>query len=319
VFGGQLGLKATLAAVPHDLVVLGDCNPDLVLTGDVEPRFGQVEKVVDGGALRLGGSASIVAAGAARLGLRTVLVAVVGDDALGRAQREALERRDVDTTALVVDPERPTGVTVVLSRGEDRAMLTALGTIDRLSGELVDRALLTAARHVHVAAYFLQPRLREDLPDLLRAARQAGATTSLDTNWDPSGAWDGGLMEVLPLVDVFLPNLAEACAISGEHDADAAAAALARSVGTVAVKLGPAGAIARAGDESARAAALEIEVVDTTGAGDSFDAGFLTGRLRGWPLQDCLRLACACGSLSNRAGGVDAQPTCAEARAAAGL
>jgi sugar/nucleoside kinase (ribokinase family) len=305
--------------VPHDLVVLGDCNPDLVLTGDVEPHFGQVEKIVDSGTLRLGGSASIVAAGAARLGLRTALVAVVGDDPLGRAQREALEQREVDTTALVVDPGRPTGVTVILSRGDDRAILTALGTIDALRGELVDPSLLAGARHVHVASYFLQPRLREDLAGLLQAARSAGATSSLDTNWDPSGEWAGGLEAVLPLVDVFLPNLAEARALTGEQDAGAAARALARSAGTVAVKLGAEGAIAYAGDRAASAPAPEVEVVDTTGAGDSFDAGFLAGRLLDWPLEHCLRLACACGSLSTRAGGIDAQPTLAEARRAAGL
>jgi sugar/nucleoside kinase (ribokinase family) len=301
--------------VRHDLLVIGDANPDLILTGDVEPAFGQVEKLVDHGYLTLGGSASIVAAGAARLGLRTAIAAVVGDDALGRVQAAALAEAGVGTSGLIVDPDRPTGVTVVLSRGDDRAILTALGTIGALTAGQVDSALVTGARHVHVSSYFLQPALGADLPVLLRAARDAGAGVSLDTNWDPSGRWDVGAL--LSLVDVFLPNLAEAQAITGERDAAAAAVALARTVPVVVVKLGADGALARAGDEVARAVPPTVEVADTTGAGDSFAAGFLAGRLRGWPLPRALELACACGALSTRAaGGTDAQPDLDEALAA---
>lgn len=301
----------------HDLVVLGDCNPDLMLTGDVVPVFGQVEQMLDNARLTIGGSGSIMAAGAARLGLRTALISVVGDDALGRLQLDALRARSVDVTGVHVDPALPTGLTVVLSRDADRAILTALGTIDALRGELVDLGMLRGARHVHVTSYFLQPALRRDLPTLLAVARKAGATTSLDTNWDPSGAWDDGLGAVLGMLDVFLPNAAEAALITGEADIDAAATALAAQVETVVVKLGGAGALARSGTAVVRRRALAAAVVDTTGAGDSFAAGFLAARLRGWPLDRALAVGVACGSLSTRAsGGVDAQPTLEEALSA---
>jgi sugar/nucleoside kinase (ribokinase family) len=303
----------------YDLLVIGDANPDVILTGDVTPEFGQIEKIVESGCMTIGGSASIVAAGAARLGLRTALVAVVGDDLLGHAQIAALRDRGVDTSSVKVDPSRPTGLGLVLSQGDDRAILTAVGTIDALSADMVDRELLGRSRHVHVASYFLQPHLRPGLPDLLRAARAAGASTSLDTNWDPSGSWDAALEETLPLVDVFLPNLAEACALTGMTDAEAAVERLARTADTVAVKLGADGALARQGANHATAEPISVDVVDTTGAGDSFDAGFLFGRLQGWPLDRSLALACACGSLSTQAvGGVDAQPTLDTALAAAG-
>jgi sugar/nucleoside kinase (ribokinase family) len=300
--------------IGHDLVVLGDCNPDLVLWGDVEPVFGQVEQIVDEAALTIGGSGAIVAAGAARLGLKTALVATVGPDPLGRVQLDLLRARSVDVAGVAVDPDRPTGVTVILSKGEDRAILTCLGTIDALRVEFVDRDLVRAARHVHIASYFLQHALRPGLPGLLRELRAAGVTTSLDTNWDPSGGWDHGLQAVLPLVDCFFPNEAEARRITGAATVEAAAEALAGVVGIVAVKLGAAGGLAMAGATAARAPGLAIDVVDTTGAGDSFAAGFLAGHLRGWPLERTLGLACACGSLSTRrAGGVDAQPTLDEA------
>ncbi len=304
----------------HDLIVLGDCNPDLTLSGDVSPVFGQAEKIVEGGGLTLGGSGSIVAAGAARLGLRTGLVAVVGDDALGRFQAEELSRRGVDTAGLMTDPDRPTGVSVVLARTEDRAILTAIGAIDSLTRELIDPSLLAAARHLHVSAYFLMPRLRAGLPELLVDARAAGTSISLDTNWDPSGGWGDGISEVLDLVDVFLPNLAEAMRLTDTGGAAAAASVLSRSVGTVAVKLGADGAVAIQDGERAEVGAPAAKVVDTTGAGDSFNAGFLVGWLSEWPLERSLRLACACGSMSTEAaGGTAAQPNLEQALAAAGL
>jgi sugar/nucleoside kinase (ribokinase family) len=300
--------------IAHDLVVLGDCNPDLLLRGDIVPAFGQVEQIVDEAKFTIGGSGAIVAAGAARLGLRTALVSVVGDDPLGRVQLEALRARAVDVAGVRLDPDMPTGVTVVLSKGEDRAMLTSLGTIAELRRELVDVERLRSARHVHVTSYFLQSRLRPDLPALLGEARAAGATVSVDTNWDPAGSWDDGLQALLGLVDCFMPNKAEALLIAGEADVEAAAEALAQRVGTVAIKLGDAGGLARSGTSVVRWPALAVDLVDTTGAGDSFAAGFLAGSLRGWPLERALALAVACGSLSTRAsGGVDAQPTLPEA------
>ncbi|HEX9123055.1 MAG TPA: sugar kinase [Actinomycetota bacterium] len=300
-----------------DLLVLGDLNPDLVVRGDVEPAFGQAEKLVDGAGLVLGGSGAIMACGAARLGLRVAVAGVVGDDVFGRFVRDELESRGVDVRAVSVDPSRPTGISVILSRGDDRATLTSPGTIGDLRGELVDLDLVHASRHVHVSSYFLQRDLRPDLPELFREAHEAGATTSVDPNWDPSEEWNGGLLSLLALTDCFFPNSAEARAITGVDDIDIAAEALAEHGPVVAVKFGQGGGLAMAGGEVVRSESIPADVVDTTGAGDSFDAGFLAGRLAGWTLDRCLALAVSCGSLSTRAaGGTAAQPTMAEALAA---
>src|SRR5439155_8544807 len=121
------------------LLVLGDCNPDLVISGGrLEPAFGQVEQLVDEARLVIGGSGAITACGAARLGVQTALVSLVGDDHFGRFMLEAVAETGVDVSGCVTDDGRPTGVTVVLSRGDDRAILTAPGTIAALSGEHVD-------------------------------------------------------------------------------------------------------------------------------------------------------------------------------------
>ncbi|MGZ4200891.1 MAG: carbohydrate kinase family protein [Thermoleophilaceae bacterium] len=299
-----------------DLLVLGDLNPDLVLGGDgVEPAFGQVERLVDTADLVIGGSGAIVACGAARLGLRTAIAGVVGDDLFGRFMLDALSAHRVDTGGVVVDPGLQTGLTVVLAREGDRAMLTFPGAIPALRADAVDPDLVRSARHVHVSSYFLQTSLAPGLAELFRMAE---GTTSIDPNWDPAEDWDAGLRELLPLTDVFLPNAEEAVRIAGRADPEEAALALSGEGPLVVVKLGAEGALAVRGEELVRVAApAGVEPVDTTGAGDSFDAGVLAGLLGGWPLERALALGCACGALSTRAaGGTASQPTLEEAAAA---
>jgi sugar/nucleoside kinase (ribokinase family) len=293
-----------------DLLVLGDANPDLVLTGEVDPSFGQAERLVDAARLTIGGSGAIVATGASRLGLRVELCGVVGDDPFGRFLRDELERHDVDVGGLVVDPDRPTGVSVVLARPNDRAILTHAGTIADLRTDLIDPARLELARHVHVSSFFLQRSLAPDLSALFGRVRAGGATTSVDPNWDPSGQWDGGLRDLLGHTDAFLPNATEASRIAGVDELDDAVLALAERAGVVVAKDGADGALAAHGERLVRAAAPTIDALDTTGAGDAFDAGYLASMLAGDPLERSLAIANACGALSTRAvGGVDAQPT----------
>jgi ribokinase len=291
-----------------DLLVVGDVNADLVLRGgDLVPAFGQREQLVDHAELVLGGSGAIVAAGAARLGLRVAMAGCVGDDALGRAMLAALDGVDVSA---VRTGTQPTGVSVGLARPSDRAVLTALGALAELRAEDVPEELLAAARWVHVASPFLQPGL-----DVAAVAARAAGTTSLDPGWDPHErwelAWEG--------YDVLLPNAQEAQRLAGEEDVERAARSLAGSEPFVAVKLGEDGALAAGEGETVRAAAARVEPVDATGAGDSFDAGFIAARLAGEGLAGALDLGCACGALSTRAaGGTAGQPTLAEARSFSG-
>lgn len=301
-----------------DILVAGEINPDLILSGNVTPAFGQVEQQVDSADLTIGSSSAIFACGAARLGLKVAFVSVCGADLFGRFMLAELSQRGVDISAVIVDPTLQTGLSVILNRlGADtpgeRAILTHPGTINCLREDQVTSALLQKACHLHVASYFLQTALQPGLPDLFRRAHALGLTTSLDPNWDPSGNWHGR-DELLGQVDVFLPNRNEALAISGASTLEAALQILSQRCRVVAVKCGRDGALACHADETARAGALPVKVVDSVGAGDSFDAGFLYGWLKSWSLEKTLALATACGSLSTRAvGGTSAQPTLAEA------
>lgn len=299
----------------YDLLVLGELNIDLILTGDATPVWGQYEKLVDDARLVPGGSSMIFACGAARLGLRTAYVGVVGDDVFGRFMREHLENSGIDTQFVVTDPDIRTGATIHLTRPDgDRALLTYLGSIAALRAEQIDPALLARTRYVHAGSYFLQYALQPGLPALFRQARAAGARTSLDTNWDPAGGWDSGLAAVLAETDIFLPNQAEAELIARVDDIERALALLAEQVPTVAIKIGADGALVGSGTQRITVRPPQVEPVDTTGAGDSFDAGFIAAHARGLALRECAAVAVACGSLSTRAvGGTAAQPTWEEA------
>ena len=299
-----------------DVLVVGELNADLILSGDVTPQYGQAEKLIDDASLVLGSSSAIFACGAARLGLRVAFIGKVGDDALGRFALEELRKRDVDVSGCVVDPAIKTGLSVILLRGADLAILTYSGAIGALRFDEIDRAWFTRARHVHIGSYFLLDALRPDVPRLFDLAHDSGMTTSIDTNYDPSETWHGGVMEALARADVFLPNETELLAIAHSESLEDGMRVLAGPGRTLAVKLGERGAQAQVDGEAAQAAGIRADVVDTVGAGDSFDAGFVYGYLAGWPLARSLRLACVCGSLSTRAaGGTAAQATLAEAEA----
>ena len=306
-------------AEARPVVVVGDANPDLVVRGDVVPRFGQAEVLADSADLAVGGSAAIVAMGLARLGVPTSLISRVGADVFGGLVSDGLRERGVDLRHLGVDPDVPTGLSVVLSRPQDRAILTVPGTIPLLDPADVERALeaLPEPGHLHVASFFLQPALARGLPQILARAREKGWTTSLDTNWDPSEQWEG-VDAVLGGVDVLLPNRNELRAIGGALGGpsprdDAGMAAWIAAFGpTVVVKDGAEGAWSVGPDGvTVRVAAFDVEVVDTTGAGDSFDAGYLAACAHGvLDERTRLRWAVGAGSLSTRGtGGSDRQAT----------
>lgn len=302
-----------MSASPR-LYVIGDANPDLILRGrDVTPRFGQAEQLVDDADLVVGGSATIMACGAARLGIDTHMIGIVGDDPYGHFMIDELTRRGVDTTLLGIDPLATTGLSVILSNPDDRAILTHLGSIEQVTAGLLDPTTIPAGSHLHATSYFLMPELAAGLGRLFAATRQRGCTTSIDTNWDPAERW-AGVDEVLDHTDVFLPNAAELAAIASTDDLDAAANSITSRGCIVVAKCGSEGGRSWAPDgERHRMKAPTIDVVDTTGAGDSFDAGYISAWLAGQPPREALAVAVACGTLSTRAaGGTASQATLEE-------
>ena len=301
---------------PHKVLVVGDANPDLILRGDVVPRFAQAEQLLDTADLVLGGSAAITAHGLARLNRPTALLAAVGNDLFGAETTATMAKSGVDTR-FILERKESTGLTVVLSTTDDRAILTLPGTIPTLTPQDVRNAL-TALRpgglaHVHISSLYLQPTLAEHLADLLNTIREAGLTTSLDTNADPAEQWLG-VTELLPHLDLLLPNRSEVTAIARDNDPVTAATKLAAGGPLVAVKDGERGAFAVQPDGRTTAvAARPGPVVDTTGAGDTFNAAFIDAWLDREDLTTCLDRAVRAGTFAvSAAGGTAGQPTRAD-------
>jgi len=293
-----------------DIAVIGDVNPDLILTGkDIIPEFGQVEKWIDDAELTIGGSAGIFAVGAAKLGLKVTFIGKVGDDHFGHFMKDRMAAQGIDVSGLVIDPFVKTGLSISLSDGNDRAILTFGGSNLLLNFQDIDFEIVAQSRHLHSGSFYLLNNIRQDLAIVYKKAKEMGLSTSIDTNYDPKEKWEGDIFNVLDYTDVFLPNMTELMAISGEKDPDSAIRHLTKNRNLlVAVKNGEDGAFAEKDKVRYSAETIQVKPVDTTGAGDSFDAGFLFGFLNGLEIEKSLRIGCICGALSTLGiGGTSAQ------------
>jgi sugar/nucleoside kinase (ribokinase family) len=291
-----------------DVCVVGEINPDLILYGlpkDLQPER---ESLIQGFRLTLGSSSAIFAHNLSVLGARVGMVSKIGPDALGKMALDWLSSGGVDVTRFLQGTgATATGLTVILAQASERVILTYPGTMFELRYEDLDLDYVFSARHLHISSYFLQKALRPRIADLFREAGKKGLTTSLDTNDDPEDLWTGDLLEVLRHVDIFLPNEREAKRIARTDDLGRAIADLGELVGIVAVKLGSQGAVARKGASEWRCAGVRVNAVDTVGAGDSFDAGFIHRYLQGANIEECLRYANLAGAYSTtRHGGTEA-------------
>lgn len=287
-----------------DILVVGELNMDLILSKVHSfPRMG-TEVLADEMTLTLGSSSAIFACNAATLGPKVGYLGKIGTDDFGTSIIDTLKSRNVKTVHIIRSADYKTGITVALSFGNDRAMITYPGAMEYLSGENVTPEILRDARHVHFSSIFLQPRIKRDLKDILRRVKEAGITTSLDTQWDPAEKWDLDLHSILPLVDVFLPNEDEIKALTRQKTVEEALATLGSSVNLVGVKMGSSGSLGFQKGQIVRVEPfLNTEVVDAIGAGDSFDAGFVYRYLRGGTLEQCLRSGNLMGAINTTAAG----------------
>jgi sugar/nucleoside kinase (ribokinase family) len=302
-------------AAPRVLVV-GEINVDLVLQGYHEFPVPGREVLVDDFELVLGSASAICAMGLARLGTSVAFLGKIGEDTWGRFCLEALSGRGIDVTRVVRDGGIKTGLTVAITGPSDRALVSYLGSIRALVPADVPDSTFAGFTHLHVSSYFLQEGLRPGLPEVFARARGKGLTTSLDPGFDPSRAWGEDLRRTLREVDLFFPNEVELEGLTGTRDVSEALRRLDNGRTRTVAKLGREGTAVLEGGQVVRVAAFPIEPLDTTGAGDSFNAGFLHGWLGRAPLAECLRLGAACGALSTRGlGGTARQPTREEAEA----
>jgi sugar/nucleoside kinase (ribokinase family) len=280
------------------VVTAGDANPDIIFTGLTNMPAAEQDTMASGLEIVLGGQTATIARALTRLGLEVTFVGRVGDDYYGRWAVGQLRADGVNTSGIVIDPGLRTGATVALSTGAERAFVTYLGSITEIRRGDITQEILGRADHLHVGSYFLQRSLHPEMLDLFREAKRRGLTTSVDPGWDNFMEWNAGILEVLPFVDVFLPNLVEAQQITGAGSVAAALEALAQRGKIVVVKMGGEGCQVRHGKAHFHVPAFEVPVVDVTSAGDVFNAGFLYGFLADWRLERTARFANACGAIA---------------------
>lgn len=291
-----------------DLTIAGELNLDLILYGLPQEMALERELLASDFQVTLGSSSAILAHNIACLGMRVGFISRVGADDLGRLALERLQASGVDLSRVSRGRTTTnTGVTIMLPQGKQRHILTYPGTMFEMDRQDIDIDYLASAPHFHLSSLFLHKALQPALPEIFRALKARGMTISLDTNDDPDGRWDGVLDEVLPLVDLLLPNEDEAKRISGCDDLEKAFAVLADRVPLVAVKRGGAGATVLRGTERIDVPGLQVSPVDSVGAGDSFNAGFLAAWLRGAGPRVCAACGNIAGALSTlRTGGTEA-------------
>jgi len=290
-----------------DITIAGELNLDLILYGLPEELQPERELLADDMVLTLGSSSAIVAHNLAALNTRVGFVSCIGQDEMGKIALERLAESGVDVAKVRVRGSEKTGMTAILHHGEWRNILTYLGTISQLKFEDLDLGYLAAARHFHLSSFFLQKSLQADVPRLFKKLKGAGLTISLDTNDDPDDRWESGLQDALRFVDVLMPNEREAKRIAKTDSLEAAVARLAESVPLVVIKRGAEGAMAQRGQERFESPCIEVKPVDPVGAGDSFDAGFLSQYARGADLNTCLVHGNLAGAYSTtRPGGTEA-------------
>lgn len=287
-----------------DVLVVGELNVDIILNQiDGFPEMGK-EKLARNFTLTLGSSSAIFASNLCTLDTRVAIIGKVGEDQFAEFIEASLQSKGVDTQFIIHSKEHQTGSTIVLNYAMDRAMITYPGAMEDLTEKEVRNDILTEAKHLHVSSVFLQPRLKKDLVKLFRRAKEFGLTTSLDPQWDPAEKWDLDLEQLLPLVDVFLPNRKELQFLTGTDSIQAGIDKIRTFANIVVIKDGENGGhLWKNGGLITKPAFLNTEVADCIGAGDSFDAGFISRYIRGVSAAECLEFANLAGAISTTTSG----------------
>lgn len=257
---------------------IGDINVDVMMGGMESLPVVDREVICKSYDVVMGASTVICACAYASLGGDASMAGLAGEDEYGNFMVQGLNRLGVNTELVSRTERVRTGVTVNLIYASTRTQVTYPGTIAEFNGSSVDESILAGFNHVHIGGVYIQTKLLPEVTRLLKTARAAGVSTSLDPQWDSTEAW-AGMSEWLPLLTYLFVNEGEALSITRARTAAEACKILAARTEQPVVKAGEAGALVLIDGAPTSIPARKVEVQDTTGAGDSFDAGFLFARL----------------------------------------
>lgn len=287
-----------------DIIALGELNVDLLL--NKIGGFPEVGKEIFAKemTLTLGSSTAIFAANAASLGAKVSFLGMVGNDDFGAFVRTSLEIRGVDTSNLIEVSTAATGLTAILNYDQDRANVTYPGAMSIMGVKDIRPEVIAQAKHVHISSIFLQETLHKDIYEIVKLVKDNGATLSMDMQFDPEEKWDFDYKKILPLVDIFMPNIQELTAVTGKKTLEEAVAEVRPYINVLVVKMGSKGStVVTKEGEKFLPAMLNSNVVDAIGAGDSFNSGFITAFVQGKDLEYCQYLGNLTGAINTTAAG----------------
>jgi len=293
-----------------DVFIYGDVNVDIVIPG-VEhlPMPGQEDEVEIMNTY-VGGGAALFTLGLGKLGLNPVFQGTIGDDCYGRFILDEFKQKQVDSSLIKISTTNKTGISISFTNEMDRSFLTYRGTNDEINLDSILLDNVRKAKHIHVTGYSGSKNHQQYLTLLKNVKESKDTTVSFDLGWDSSGEWYEGIYQLYPFIDVLFMNETEAKHYSRKTSAKAAIADFAKSCGLVVAKLGKNGSIACSDGQVYEANPYSVSVVDTTGAGDAFNAGFIYGFLKGKAVMECLKYGNGCGALSvTKLGGNTGFPT----------
>lgn len=281
-----------------DVFFYGDVNIDLVIPGvDGFPLAGE-EKITPVMETFIGGGAALTALGLGKLGMKPVFQGIIGDDAYGQFILGEFGKKGIDCSLLQVDKKLKTGISISFTNEHDRSFLTFRGTNEYLNVEEMSLEAVKESKHVHMTGYCGSKNHSQYLAVLKEINKQTNTTVSFDVGWDETGLWNKEIYQLLPYIDVLFMNETEALHYSREKTEEEAALSLKEVRGMVVLKLGKKGSMAMCQETIYTKPGFEVAAVDTTGAGDSFNAGFLYGYLNKESIQRCLTLGNGCGAMS---------------------
>lgn len=287
-----------------ELLVIGELNVDLILN-QIEgfPKIG-TEILANKMNLTLGSSSAIMAANASAIGVGTSFCGLIGSDDFGSFILKSLQTKGVGTEFIQKTTELQSGITVVMNYGQDRANVTYCGAMEALTYNKIPWNSLRGFKHLHLSNFFIQKGIRKDIVKIFKKAKSLGLTTSLDLQWDPENLWDFDYKACLKFVDIFMPNEAELKALTQKEDLEQALGAITPYAHISIIKLGERGSLAAYdGKQVSAKPYTNTNPVDTIGAGDSFNSGFIKKHIQGASIEDCLKYGNLMGALSTTAAG----------------
>jgi sugar/nucleoside kinase (ribokinase family) len=292
-----------MADKKNDVIVVGELNVDLILNKiQGFPEKGK-EKLAQEMTLTLGSSAAIFASNLNALGAKTAFLGKIGNDIFANLVINSLEKRGVNTEYVIRDGQLKTGATIVLNYEDERAAVTYPGAMDYLVIGDITSEKLKSARHLHFSSYYMQPGIKKDVAAMFRMAKEAGLTTSLDMQWDPQEKWDLDIKNIMPYVDIFLPNRQEIMQLTKQVNMGEAVKIIGNDT-IVAIKMAEKGSQVWYNGRKLELPAFKNDnVIDPVGAGDSFNAGFILKYISGAPLEECQKFGNLCGAVNTTAAG----------------